>query len=269
MKNVLVAMMMLAGMTSPASPEHWRFEDSLSAENAPALAGKAGVFEKGTPPVFDAGTPALKIWNGGTFSIANPNNRRSLRLANEGVAGAGRPTGGDVTVAGTDARTQPADLTVEAFVKMRRQMPRHALIASKRRNGQIGATWSLSIDPEGRLRARFDTQPGADAKSGAGFNQSFGSTGSLTDGVWHHVALTFDHATRSAVLYLDHVRCGGGVTSGPLVYDDGVLVFGRGLDGWLDEVQLTAEVLHPEGNDRGSADLIITGSPRSCRSITR
>jgi len=60
------------------------------------------------------------------------------------------------------------------------------------------------------------------------------------------VALKFDHSTRSASIFLDHVRCGGGVTSGPLVYDDGPLVFGRGMDGWLDEVQLTAQVLHSE-----------------------
>jgi hypothetical protein len=84
------------------------------------------------------------------------------------------------------------------------------------------------------------------AASGPGFNQSIGSTGSITDGEWHHVALTFGHATRSATIYVDYERCGGGVTTGPLVYDDSVLVFGRGLDGWLDEVRITPEVLHPE-----------------------
>lgn len=239
--------MTLAAGTAFAEPAaYWRFEDGLSAEGAPALAGKTEVFEKGTPPAFDAATPGATIWNGATFSVANLANGRSLRFVNEAAAGAGSPVGGNITVSGAQAKARPADLTVEAFVRMNRQSPRHALIASKRRNGQTGASWSLSIDPQGQVRARFDTQPGADSKSGEGFNQSFGSTGSVADGAWHHVALTFDHATRAAVLYVDYMRCGGGLVKGPLVYDDGALVFGRGLDGWLDEVRLSTEALHPE-----------------------
>ncbi|MBI5685426.1 MAG: beta-galactosidase [Verrucomicrobia bacterium] len=229
-----------AGMAFGEPAGHWTLDGNLPP------AGKAGVFEKGVQPTFDADTPGSNIWNGATFSLANPNNRRSLRFVNEPATGAGSPVGGEVTVSGAEAKTKPISLTVEAFVKMKQQMPRHALIASKRRNGQTGASWSLSIDPQGMVRARFDTQPDADSKSGEGFNQSFGSTGSVADGAWHHVALTFDHATQSAVIYVDYVRCGGGVTKGPLVYDDGALVMGRGLDGWLDEVRLSAEVLHPE-----------------------
>ena len=235
-----------AGVALGQPQAYWRFDGDLSAEDAPALAGKAGVYGKGTPPVFDADKPTPSTWNGATFSLVNPANKGSLRFVNEPVDGAGSPVGGEVTVDGTSASLCLADLTVEAYVKMKRQMPRHALIASKRRDGQPGASWSLSIDPEGRLRARFDTQAEAGAKGGPGFNQSLGSTGSLADGEWHHVALTFDNATKSAVLYVDHVRCGGGVTKGPLVYDDGALVLGRGLDGWLDEVRLTGAALHPE-----------------------
>jgi hypothetical protein len=249
MKSIVTGLAMVtlaAGVVFGDTAGYWRFDGDLSAESAPALAGEAGVFEKGTQPVFDADTPGSNIWNGATFSLANPNNRSSLRFVNEAVSGAGSPVGGEVTVSAAEATTKPASLTVEAFVKMKRQMPRHALIASKRRNGQTGASWSLSIDPQGHVRARLDTQPGKDSKSGEGFNQSFGSTGSVADGAWHHVALTFDHATRTAVIYVDHARCGGGVTNGPLVYDDGPLVFGRGLDGWLDEARLSAEVLHPE-----------------------
>ncbi|MBI5821148.1 MAG: beta-galactosidase [Verrucomicrobia bacterium] len=249
MKPIVTAMAALAvaAVTAFAEPAgYWQFDGDPSAEGIPALAGQAAVFEKGKQPVFDSDTPGSNIWNGATFSIANASNRNSLRFTSEGVTGSGSPVGGEIVVAGADTKTQPANLTVEAFVKMKQQSPRHALIASKRRNGQTGASWSLSIDPQGHVRARFDTQPGADSKSGAGFNQSFGSTGTVADGAWHHVALTFDHATRSAVIYVDYVRCGGGATSGPLVYDNSALVFGRGLDGWLDEVRLSAEVLHPE-----------------------
>ncbi|MBU4459318.1 MAG: LamG domain-containing protein, partial [Verrucomicrobia bacterium] len=233
-----------AGLAAGAAAGHWRFDGDLAGGDVPA--GRAGVFEKGVPPEFDAGTPGTNIWDGSTFAPANPANRGSLRFVHEPVGGVGSPVGGEVTVDGADARLRTPGLTVEAFVKMGRQSPRHALIASKRRNGQTGASWSLSIDPQGTLRARFDTQPGADSKSGEGFNQSIGSSGSLADGEWHHVALTFDPASRAVALYVNHTRCGGGATKGPLVYDDGALVFGRGLDGWLDEVRLTAAALHPE-----------------------
>jgi len=178
--------------------------------------------------------------------VANTSAVGRSWFVNEATAGAGAPVGGEVVFSGAEAQTQPAEFTIEAFVKMGRQMPRHALLASKRRNGQTGASWSLSIDPQGVLRARFDTQPGADAKSGPGFNQSFGASGCVADGAWHHVALTFDHLSQTVALYVDYERCGGGATQGPLVYDGGALVFGRGLDGWLDEVRLTGAVLHPE-----------------------
>lgn len=228
------------GMVFGESASHWTFDGNFSP------AGKPGVFQKGAPPTFNSDTPSSNIWNGATLSLANPSNKSSLRFVTDGVTGTGSPVGGEVTVPGAEAKAKPASLTMEAFVKMKRQMTRHALIASKRRNGQTGASWSLSIDPQGHVRARFDTQPGADSKCGEGFNQSFGSTGSVADGAWHHVALTFDNAMHTAVIYVDYVRCGGGVTKGPMVYDDGALVFGRGLDGWLDEVRLSAEVLHPE-----------------------
>ncbi len=243
---VLTGMTWAAGMACGAPAACWHFDGDLSAGDASALAGKAGVFEKGTPPVFVAEVPAANIWDGATFALANPANKSALRFVNDGVTGAGSPIGGEVVVAGAAAQTQPATFTLEAFVKMNKQMPRHALLASKRRNGQTGASWSLSIDPQGDVRARFDTQPGADSKSGEGFNQTFAASSSVTDGAWHHVALSFDRATLTASIYVDHVRCGGGTTKGPLVYDGGPLVLGRGLDGWLDEVRLTGAALHPE-----------------------
>lgn len=242
----LAAAVWLAGWSLlPAAP-HWRFETSLTAGKPPGLEGTAGVAGKGAPPEYDPEIPGEVIWDGGTYAKLEPANRHSLRFVAGEVEGLGSPVGAEVTVPGAIADLKPAGFCVEAWVRMKRQTSRHALIASKRRNGQTGASWSLSIDPQGAVRARFDTQPGADANSGPGFNQSFGSSGSVTDGAWHHVALTFDPGTHAAVIFVDHLRCGGGVTAGPLVYDDGPLVLGRGLDGWLDEVRLSAGVLHPE-----------------------
>lgn len=252
---MLVGLTPVAGGALGGTIGYWRLDAGKPGENAAELASEAnpttmnasaGVYQRGTPPVFDAQSVAKTIWDGATYAVVNPENRGSLRLVNEPAGGQGSPVGGEATVAAKDAKSRPQSFTIEAFVKMHRQMPRHALIASKRRNGQTGASWSLSIDPQGYVRARFDTQPGADAKSGPGFNQSIGSSGSVADGEWHHVALSFDHATRAVAIYVDHVRCGGAMAAGALVYDEGPLVLGRGLDGWLDEVRWSDEALHAE-----------------------
>lgn len=225
----------------------WRFEEGRAGEPAGALvcAGKGSFSGRGAAPVFDASVPAAKLWDGRTFAPVEPDNARALRLAvPDGPAG-GAPYGGEVVVPGSERFASPASFTVEAFVKVARKTGRHALVASKRRNGQNGASWSLSLLPSGALGARFDTQPGA-ANRGDGFNQCWGSGTALDDGAWHHVALTYDAATREASLYADYVKVGGGALRGALIYDASDLVLGRGLDGWFDEVRLTDAPLHPE-----------------------
>ena len=225
----------------------WRFEDGKAGEAADTVvpAGKAGVCEKGTLPVFDSDVAASNLWDGATYVPVTPGNCGSLRFACGETSGPGAPVGGEVIVSGKEELTRPERFTAEAFVKVARLTQRHALIVSKRRNGQTGASWSLSVTPSGTLGVRFDTQPGT-INSGEGFNQCFGTTGALNDGQWHHVALTLDKETLQVGLYVDYQQVGKGVARGPLVYDGGDLVIGRGLDGWLDEVRLTPEVLHPE-----------------------
>lgn len=224
----------------------WRFDEGAAGAVAETVApvGRGGYFEKGEAPVFVADVPFAQVWDGGTYAPLVPNNRLSLRFAS-GATGAGVPFGGEVVVSGDEALTRPASFTLEAFVKIARLTGRHALIASKRRNGQSGASWSLSVTPNGSLGARFDTQPGK-ANGGDGFNQCVGSAGSLADGLWHHVALTYDAAMREICLYLDYRLCGRGTARFPLVYDAGDFVVGRGLDGGLDEMRLTPSALGPE-----------------------
>ncbi len=249
MKRIIgLSVSLAAGFACAEPAAFWRFEEGRpgGVAGAVAPAGKAGFFEKGCAPVYDGEVPTAKLWDGATYGPVNPDNRLSLRFAGVQASGPGAPVGGEVTVSGQEALTRPESFTVEAFVKVASLTGRHALIASKRRNGQTGASWSLSVTPSGTLGVRFDTQPGADSKSGEGFNQCFGSSAPLNDGAWHHVALTYDPASQAAALYVDHLKNGGGVTRGPLVYDAGDLVLGRGLDGWLDDVRLTPEVLHPE-----------------------
>ncbi len=233
----------VAGAVCAETSLHWRFEESKAQALSPS--GKAGVFEKGAQPVIDSAVSFKALWNGAGGRPTSFPNAGSLRFRAPEVTGGGAPVGGEVVVPGKDPALQPASLTVEAFVNVARLTPRHALVASKRRNGQSGASWSLSVTPSGMLGVRLDTQPGT-VNGGEGFNQCFGATGALNDGCWHHVALTFDRETLQVGLYVDYQQRGKGTARGPLVYDGGDMVMGRGLDGWLDEVRLSPEVLHPE-----------------------
>jgi len=210
------------------------------------LKGKAGVFEKGALPVYADDRAFADLWDSVDEQPAVKGNRLSLRfIVPEGVKGAA-PLGGDVVVSGREGVVRPASFTLEAFVKVAKPHSRHALIASKRRNGLSGASWSLSITPAGALGVRFDTEQKSEGGRIGVFNQCFSGARFPDDGAWHHVALTYDAQTRLAGLYLDHLACGGGTVAAALVYDDSDFVIGRGLDGWLDEVRLTACALHPE-----------------------
>lgn len=254
--SVLAAGLILMAGSAQAEPAgFWRFEAGRAGEaaaavasetNVAAMAGKAGVSGKGAAPFYDAEVPYKELWDGMTGTRAVTTNGASLRFrASENVTGAA-PVGGEVVVSGKFPAAHPESFTVEAFVKIAAYVPRHALIASKRRNGQSGASWSLSITPSGALGVRFDTERGGGETRVGQFNQCFSGARVPDDNAWHHVALTYDRATQQASLYLDYRRCGGGAVASQLVYDESDLVIGRGLDGWLDEVRLTPEALHQE-----------------------
>ncbi len=253
--RLLLAILLSTTATCTAQAGFWRFENGKAGETAvvvtaesdsEVLVGTAGVSGKGAPPVYDAEVPYKALWDGRTCAPAAFANRGSLRFhAPEDAAGAA-PAGGEVIVSAKDPVIKPASFTLEAFIKIGSHVPRHALIASKRRNGQSGASWSLSLSPSGSLSVRFDTEQGDGPDRVGQFNQCFGGAVVPADGAWHHVALTYEGETRAAALYLDYRRCGGGTVAAPLVYDESDCILGRGLDAWLDEVRLTPEALHYE-----------------------
>lgn len=74
-----------------------------------------------------------------------------------------------------------------------------------------------------------------------------GSSGTPRDGKWHHLAVTFDHATKKAELWLDYKSVGTMTLAADLVYADKPLCIGsfgeRGMIGWIDEVRLSDCVL--------------------------
>lgn len=257
MRKVLMGVLLSAACGVLASPAaYWTFEDGqagAAAEsvssfvNAAVCKGVSDVFGgKGTKPVYDTEVKMPEVWDGATYALAHPKNERSLRFKVDGVTGSGSPVGGEIVLPGSAPLLQPASFTVEAFVKVAGLTGRHALLISKRRQGERGATWSLALNPEGKLTVRFDTETEANGQKVGQFNQCVNGSEVLADGEWHEVAVSYDQETHEARLYSDYKLVAKGVTPAPLIYDDSSLFLGRGLNGWLDEVRITSEVLHPE-----------------------
>ena len=81
-----------------------------------------------------------------------------------------------------------------------------------------------------------------------GNNQMFETSAKIEDGRWHHVALSYDSATRKVLIYKDYEQVHEGTTINPLWLDSGSIQIGAGdmaFDGWIDEVRLTDRVLTP------------------------
>ncbi|MDA3924266.1 MAG: LamG domain-containing protein [Kiritimatiellae bacterium] len=188
----------------------------------------------------DDGMYRIKDGSSGAFIHQN---RSALQL--DGIA---KNVGAKVTVPWPLLIPPPTNLTVEAFVKA--DNPANwGGIFRKERDG--GPTWALSVTTNSTgifLLGRLDTNISG---SDTGFNQTLPATGgNLADGKWHHVALTYAHATRRATIYVDYESVGTRTTSGPLVYNSYDFVVGTSgsyyFDGGIDEIRLTGRVLSPD-----------------------
>lgn len=217
-----------------------------NAYYAPLMNGTAVAYG-GAKPTFSAERPpasTARISDGLGGPVVNL-NAGSLRFANAGLpADTNSPSGGQVTVPGASLPAQMTNFTAEAFIRTDRKVnfPR---IIGKERALTLGPSWSLGINSAGNLRARCDTQI---PPSTVGFNQTFESPKFVYDGLWHHVALTYDDPTKKLTLYTDYVKVLEGTTINPLVFDNGSFQVGAGdqaFDGWIDEVRLTDRVLVP------------------------
>lgn len=219
-----------------AQTAHWRFDGDCLPFGEPA------VFQTGAKPEFSSDVSNPKFWDGQTFS-ANKGSIRFTRVKKEG--GSIAPEGGEVLIPAKAFAPAAGDLTIEAVVKIPEVTGAFGLIVSKRRNGQLGSSVSLSVDPKGTATVRCDTQPAGQA-SGPGMNQLVSSGKSIADGEWHHVAFVYNATGLSGELFIDYELAGRIALTGPLVYDESPLTLGRGINGWMDEVRISPSVLHPE-----------------------
>ena len=234
MKILVLATLSFLALSGAGSVQ-WSFED-----DSIALGGKLGVCTKGYQPVYAGEVLGKQIWDGGSYAKLGEANKRSLYFKPASVKSLS-PVGGELVCDGAQKEFKLPTLTVEAFVRVEKKQKMYGLIASKRRNG--GCSWSMSVTPEGVYSVRLDTQPGA---SGSGFNYTISSGVNVSDGLWHHLAMTFDQENFACTLYVDYEKSKSATAGGTLVYDDALFTIGRGLNGWIDEVRISDKLLHPE-----------------------
>jgi len=257
---VLFAVSLTTGRAVAATIGYWTFDDGAPAlaassivtpTNSPALNGTARTWAGGTTkPAFSGERGGLRVIDGIGGPRLNWGNRGSLRFVNRDVPDSKTSGAGSVvTVPDNDPLTRPHSFTVEAFVKVDRDVD-FPTIVGKNRADAGGTSWQMDINADGTLRVRIDSQALGLGSGNAGFNQSFRTTANLQDGQWHHVAMSYEDTNRAVELYADYVDVGGGTTVNPIVYDGQQLSVGadggRALDGWVDEVRLSDAVLLPE-----------------------
>jgi len=247
MRNGVVVWTMLLGLAQSGllagTVAGWLFEGTsgqpagevTNAAVAGTLTGVATNVLEGAFPVYTNTVPGTNIWDGLSGPLYHADNSSSLLFTGNGL------TGGVIRVADDPARTRPASVTFEAFVRAR-TLIQGGTIARKVRAG-TGASWWLYTTSAGKLGLRIDTAAGGEGAV------SLTSTSSiLGDGQWHHVAFTYASWSTNAVLYVDYVPTSKKLTTPPLDYDGGDLLIGHdgaggSFDGWIDEVRFSDKAL--------------------------
>ncbi|MDD4027297.1 MAG: LamG domain-containing protein, partial [Candidatus Shapirobacteria bacterium] len=103
---------------------------------------------------------------------------------------------------------EPQSITIEGWVKLNSTGDRQVLFTKW--NG-----YSLEINSSGYPYLRLNgSSP-----------QDLYSSKAITWGKWHHVATTLDSNTKLKTVYLDGINVGSTVTTGSIIYNQGVLAF--------------------------------------------
>ena len=244
---------------------YYTFDDGAAPATATTLVSEAysPVMNGSTAaaalrPTFSAERPpnnTVKISQGYRGAVVNAANRSSLLFVNTGLpSNTNAMTGGQVAIPGY---LHPSNFTVEAFFKMNRHV-NYPLLVGKIRYGDY-PTWSLSLSCTNWslglgdvVRVRMDTFPDGGPIDGPnGFNQGFYTSFNGDDNQWHHVAFSYETATKTVKIYVDYVLRKTGTSINPIVYTDGDIVVGNGageraFDGWIDEVRITPRLLEPK-----------------------
>jgi hypothetical protein len=146
---------------------------------------------------------------------------------------------------------EPDTFSCEMFIKAGDDVSQYRVLARKTRDSANGS-WFL-IAHAGRIGLRVDSNDDGKGQFNQGLYSSVAAHGSIDDGQWHHIAVTYDDTPATFKLYKDYSYIGQLVpgNGGSIVYDGGVLHLGgrnngNGWEGWVDEIRFVDDVLTPE-----------------------
>lgn len=231
---------------------YWQFQDNAppaiasvlhSQFNTPATDGTAQSINGAPAPKFSGDVPGNVIWDGVTGSVVNMMNSASLYFDVSGPQ-----AGGNVLVSGS--LTQPTSFTFECFIRINVDEKYSGIAGKSLAIGINQVSWELDTGDDGRLRARIDNDG---APGGGQFNQSVMSDpgkGLISDNQWHHIAATYDAASRTFTLFVDYQQTGKKVIIGAILYDNSNFIIGKvpgsqTIGAVFDEARLSAQQLTP------------------------
>lgn len=234
----------------------WHFDEGVVSNNAVTLSSEynpeimvatAGTNDNGTLPYFTENIGLDYLTEGMNGTVIST-NKCSLKFTNSGLPEMNSSKGGVLTIPYNEIMVL-SNLTVEVFVKVDRLVNYPLIIGIVRSGGNT--SWNIDMDNTGKPRLRIDSNPtGVSGGTTPGWNESTTSSVAINDGMWHHLAFTYTHATKKALLYVDYQQRAETTTTFPLVYEMmqmrvGQGCGGRAFDGWLDEIRISDEVLQP------------------------
>ena len=245
--------------------------DPTSLKGKPySLASTRNLKESGNLPVYTNDMPSCVSWFDPVTGARGEDNRSVYLKTNDG-----KSTYAASTIVIEDDNDAPVlrcqNITAEMMIKSSPSAtPQYAygdwLHALTMLTGTSGndKSWAIMIRGSGQVICVINDSSnsfigtntsGAQGGGGAaGYTYSTvvsGSVPKITDGKWHHVAITYDGTT--VRLYADYTLVGWLDWSGPLVYNGGQLCIGANpgtsygaWDGFIDEVRISDEALPPE-----------------------
>ncbi len=245
----LLLVLALGGLAAgePAPPSmHWSLdgEGACSAPLKPLGAGPE-LSPKGEGLVYDAKElPAKYIYD--PQAKKSREDKGSLRVTEKGwleaaFAAAQRPGG---------------SFTIECFAKPAKENRRREWVLGKSRAGEGGGLAAMSFDRLGQWNQTYVS--GLFATVGGG--EEGGSVGHYVTSArldqnnlwWRHLAIVYDAEAKTVSAYGDYWLSWTRKVDKPLTWDEAPLCLGGrsasdALDGWVDELRVSAQALKPAG----------------------
>ena len=252
-----VAAYTLAKPAAEGTVFHWRFEgvdgeslETVSAEPIDfAFAQGFGTSAYGAPLPRRARAVRLsgrEIWSGDESHRAcliGDNASCAEFFGRDNMTHTDEWAGSCLSASSLTAQAHPKTFSYEFFVKTRNDSGVYPQLLAGCGIFDNEYDWRLTLGSvAGGLGFACKT------KTGGTFSASVDDAG-LSDGKWHHVALTYDDTTAAYKIYIDYeIRSSGVITDGlqwtkGFYYRNGRYCGCRGFNGYLDEIRVSSRAL--------------------------